>query len=71
MRQIFGMAIETILQCYIADEEMFPSEQRYAEGSLQGTMVKARQDGKAQVCTVSARLENHECLLGGTCHESG
>ena len=32
--ELFGMAIETILLCYIADEEMFPAAERYAEGDL-------------------------------------
>jgi len=32
--EIFGMAIETILLCYIADEEMFPPEKRFADGAL-------------------------------------
>jgi hypothetical protein len=31
---IFSMAIETILCCYIADEEMFPPEQRFADGNI-------------------------------------
>ena len=33
--EIFGMTIETILLCYIADEEMFSAADRYAEGALQ------------------------------------
>lgn len=32
--EIFGMGIETILCCYIADEEMFKVEDRFAEGDL-------------------------------------
>jgi len=28
------MGIATILQCFVADEEMFSSDQRYGEGSL-------------------------------------
>merc|ERR1711907_205154 len=35
--EVFGMAISTILQCYIADEEMFP-DNMFAEGSLQSTI---------------------------------
>ena len=31
---IYGMAVSTLLQCFIADEEMYPPEQRFAENSL-------------------------------------
>jgi len=31
---IFSMAISTILQCFVADEEMFSGSERYAEGDL-------------------------------------
>jgi hypothetical protein len=37
--EIFGMSIETVLNCYVADEEMFPPELRFAEGSLRDTMA--------------------------------
>jgi choline transporter-like protein 2/4/5 len=36
--EIFGMAIETILCCYIADEEMFIPEKRFAEGPLKAAI---------------------------------
>lgn len=36
--EIFGMCIETILLCYIADEELFEPEQRFAEGSLRSAV---------------------------------
>lgn len=32
--EIFGMGIETILCCYVADEEMFKVEDRFVEGEL-------------------------------------
>mmetsp|Transcript_37605 Transcript_37605/g.80219 ORF Transcript_37605/g.80219 Transcript_37605/m.80219 type:complete len:658 (-) Transcript_37605:105-2078(-) len=31
---VYDMGIATILQCFVADEEMFSSQQMYAEGSL-------------------------------------
>mmetsp|Transcript_23549 Transcript_23549/g.51009 ORF Transcript_23549/g.51009 Transcript_23549/m.51009 type:complete len:660 (-) Transcript_23549:216-2195(-) len=31
---VYDMGIATILQCFVADEEMFTAEERYAEGSL-------------------------------------
>ena len=34
------MGIQTILLCYIADEEMFPPEKRFADGSLQSAISK-------------------------------
>ena len=49
--QIFGMAIETILQCFIADEEMFDKDpsRMFADGALQDTLKKTRQSGKVKV----------------------
>eukprot|EP00520_Triparma_pacifica_P009555 CAMPEP_0118643798 /NCGR_PEP_ID=MMETSP0785-20121206/6584_1 /TAXON_ID=91992 /ORGANISM="Bolidomonas pacifica, Strain CCMP 1866" /LENGTH=738 /DNA_ID=CAMNT_0006535487 /DNA_START=75 /DNA_END=2291 /DNA_ORIENTATION=- len=32
--EVFGMAISTILQCFVADEEMFEVAERFAEGDL-------------------------------------
>eukprot|EP01041_Mallomonas_annulata_P011121 gene11121-23243_t len=46
--EIFGMAIETILCCYIADEELFPPEKRFADGGLKSAVQKHAQE-KAQV----------------------
>lgn len=37
------MGIQTILLCYIADEEMFPPEKRFADGSLQSAISKTAQ----------------------------
>jgi hypothetical protein len=31
---VYDMGIATILQCFVADEEMFSPDQRYAEGGL-------------------------------------
>uniref|UniRef100_A0A7S4TAG2 Choline transporter-like protein n=2 Tax=Ditylum brightwellii TaxID=49249 RepID=A0A7S4TAG2_9STRA len=36
--EVFGMAISTILQCFVADEEMFLPEDRFAPGSLAQTI---------------------------------
>lgn len=36
------MGIEAILLCYIADEEMFPPEKRFAEGALQSALSSAQ-----------------------------
>ena len=39
--EVFGTAIWTILQCFVADEEMFPKpKDRYAEGSLAALIGK-------------------------------
>jgi len=47
--EIFGMAIETILCCYIADEESFPPEERFADGDLKSSVQKhAEQAAKNQ-----------------------
>jgi len=48
--EIFGMCIETILLCFIADEELFDPEKRFAEGSLKSAIpahTEAKQDGAA------------------------
>lgn len=44
--EIFGMSIETILCCFIADEEMFPAEGglRFAEKGLATTMATTQQE---------------------------
>ena len=41
--EVFGMTIDTVLQCYIADEEMFPLEQRFAEGGLKSSLQRTAQ----------------------------
>lgn len=38
--EIYGMGIETILICYIADEEMFEVHERFADGELKSTIDK-------------------------------
>ena len=45
--EIFGMGISTILQCFIADEEMFEPEKRFAEGGLRSTMQITAQKAAA------------------------
>jgi hypothetical protein len=37
---IFHMSISTVLQCFIADEEMFSGEEAYAEGDLKAWVDK-------------------------------
>jgi hypothetical protein len=41
--EIFGMGIETILFCFIADEEMFSLEERFASGELMTTIQQTAQ----------------------------
>lgn len=31
---VYGMAVTTILQCFVADEELFPASQQFAEHDL-------------------------------------
>jgi hypothetical protein len=49
---LFTMAIETILLCYIADEELFPAGERYAEKEL-GEVVS-----KSQAACASANIHH-------------
>lgn len=37
---VYGMAITTILQCFVADEELFPPSQQFAERDLKGWVDK-------------------------------
>ena len=41
--EIFAMTIDTVLCCYIADEEMFPLEKRFADGGLKSALQRAAQ----------------------------
>eukprot|EP01038_Epipyxis_sp_PR26KG_P009820 gene9820-13213_t len=65
--EIFGMAIETILFCFIADEEMFPVEQRYAEGALAATLQKTAQ---AAAQMKEERKKKRENADGNCCSSS-
>lgn len=37
---VYGMAVTTILQCFVADEELFPPSQQFAERDLKGWVDK-------------------------------
>ena len=52
--EIFGMGIETILLCYIADEEMFAPDQRFADGSLKNSLQKAAERAAANAKKVNS-----------------
>ncbi|RYH28560.1 hypothetical protein EON65_11730 [archaeon] len=45
--EIYGMGIETILCCYIADEEMFKPEDRFVEGELLSVFQQTTQAVRA------------------------
>jgi len=58
--QVFGMAISTILQCFIADEEMFKGDDRYGEGDLAAMLDKASRTnakGEARVVAVESKAD--------------
>lgn len=58
--QVFGMAISTILQCFIADEEMFKGDDRYGEGDLAAMLDKASRTnskGEAKVVAVENKAD--------------
>jgi choline transporter-like protein 2/4/5 len=44
--EVFGMAISTILQCFVADEEMFEVAERFAEGDLASMIGKTNAAAK-------------------------
>jgi choline transporter-like protein 2/4/5 len=50
--EVFGMAIWTILQCFVADEEMFENAaERFAEGDLAETVSKTQKEAGASAVT--------------------
>ena len=58
--ELFGMAIETILLCYIADEEMFPVTERYAEGDLQESITKTAQSAASAKIHMEEDTHNND-----------
>jgi len=44
--EVFGMAISTILQCFVADEELFEGDERFAPSSLAGMVDSTQQKYK-------------------------
>ena len=67
--EVFGMAIWTILQCFVADEEMFPDpNDRYAEGSLAALIGKTSKadisaSKPACCCCRKKRTKKHDAML--------
>lgn len=67
--ELFGMCIETILLCYIADEEMFEPAKRFADGDLHESI----QDTAAAAKDHVHAGEDHPELAtssGGCCSSS-
>lgn len=60
--EVFGMAISTILVCYCADEEMFPPEERFADGALRGA-IKTTQAAHTGQIVPEEKNEKGEVLL--------
>ena len=58
--EIFSMGIETILFCFIADEEMFPAEKRYAESSLSSTIRKTNEGAAKQIRVIPVEDDNDD-----------
>lgn len=57
------MAISTILQCFIADEEMFKGDDRYGQGDLADMLDKASRSntkGEAKVVAVESKADAGE-----------
>ena len=46
--EVFGMAISAILQCFVADEELFEADERFAPGSLAGTIDSTQKKYKSK-----------------------
>lgn len=63
--EIFGMSIETILCCFIADEEMFPPELRYAEQGLRTTMQTTQQEAAKNDARIGVAPDSENDKLNG------
>ena len=62
--EIFGMSIETILMCYIADEEMFPPAERFADGALKSAIqTTAQAAASAKVVADHAEVSVSYCVF--------
>lgn len=55
--EIFGMGIETILYCFIADEEMFSVAERYAGPELVNTVASAQVEHKFWKAKKEAKIK--------------
>lgn len=55
--ELFGMGIETILFCFIADEEMFAVENRFASGELMTTLQKTAQAAASKKVHAEEQIE--------------
>jgi hypothetical protein len=62
--EIFGMGIETILYCFIADEEMFEQSERFAEAELVGTVASAQVEHKYWKAKKEAKKEARQQVQG-------
>jgi len=49
--EIFSMTIDTVLCCYVADEEMFPLEKRFADGGLKSALQRTAQKHASKKAT--------------------
>lgn len=62
--ETFGMVIATILQCYVADQELFEPENRFAGGSLKSAVSNgnsaAKKGGKAATKVAPAPTKGEE-----------
>ncbi|CAN0125284.1 unnamed protein product, partial [Hapterophycus canaliculatus] len=55
---VYGMAITTILQCFVADEELFPPSQQFAENDLRSWVDKHGAPMEADAGPRQARAAN-------------
>ena len=67
--EIFGMGIETILFCFIADEEMFKVEERFASGELMTTIQQtAQQAASLKIVPEGAPAKDVRVVQVQPCH---
>ena len=57
--EIFSMTIDTVLCCYVADEEMFPLEKRFADGGLKSALQRTAQKHASKKATPAGPQEKY------------
>ena len=63
--EVVGMTIDTILFCFVADEEMFPVGQRFAENALADALADVPPEKHNPKVAVTAHDETPSAAAGG------
>ena len=64
--EIFSMTIDTVLCCYVADEEMFPLEKRFADGGLKSALQRTAQKHASKKAAPAGPQDKYSAPQGPT-----